>query len=360
MRSEEQLAESVGRFRESFWERRAADRPPVGVVRREVYMPSLYRREHGRRAELQPGDVGPHLAATDYEYAFARRAISCDDFIAFSAPWRGVPWLEAACGCPVRCAEGCLAPEPFVKSLDELAERPIPAENGWLACMERQTEQLLAAAPPDCWVSPTILRGCSDVLGAMRGQVGFFLDLNDSPDRIREIAGRVTRLLIDALDRHYALVPAKLGGFTHVFGYWAPGRTAAIQEDAMCMCAPEVYRDVFREHNAAVVQHLGDCVLFHMHSAGYQHLREVLAIPGLAGVQITMDPTGPAAADMLPVFREVLHQSRLILWAKQGCRGLVEVLRELPNDGLYVMVPDADITCDAEFREFATACWKSL
>jgi len=359
MRSDEQLAESVGRFQESFWQRRATDRPPVGVVRREVFMPSLYRREHLTRGELQPNDVGPQLAATDYEYGFAQRAVSCDDFIAFSAPWRGVPWLEAACGCPVRYAEGCLAPEAFVESLDELAELPIPAQNGWLACMERQTEQLLATVPPDCWISPTILRGCSDVLSALRGHVGFFLDLNDNSGRIREIAGRVNRLLIDALDCHYARVPAKLGGFTHVFGYWAPGRTAAIQEDAMCMCAPEVYRDVFREHNAAVVQHLGDCVIFHMHSGGFQHYREVLAIPGLAGVQVTVDPTGPALADMLPVLHEVLERSRLILWAKQGCRGLVEVLRHLPKDGLYVIVPDADITCDTAFREFIAAAWES-
>ena len=41
MRSEAQLTESIERFRESFWERRASDRPPLGVVRRDVYMPSL-------------------------------------------------------------------------------------------------------------------------------------------------------------------------------------------------------------------------------------------------------------------------------------------------------------------------------
>lgn len=357
MRSESQLTESIGLFREAFWERRPTDRPPLGVVRREVFMPSLYRREHVARGELQPHDVGPHLAASDYQFGFAERAVSCDDFIAFSAPWRGVPWLEACCGCRVLCAEGSLAPEAFVEALKQLAELPIPAENGWFACMERQTEQLLATAPPDCWISPTILRGCSDVLGAMRGQVGFFLDLNDNPELVRQIAGRVNRLLIDALDRHFSVVPPKLGGYTNVFGYWAPDKTAVIQEDGMCMCAAGVYREMFQEHNAEVVRHLGDSVFFHMHSAGFQHYREVLAIPGLAGIQMTMDPNGPAPADMLPVFREVLERSRLILWAKQGCRGLPEVLRQLPREGLYVIVPDADIASDAAFREFIRDCW---
>ena len=35
--------------------------------------------------------------------------------------------------------------------------------------LRRQTEQLAADPPRDCWISPTILRGASDVLAALRG-----------------------------------------------------------------------------------------------------------------------------------------------------------------------------------------------
>ncbi len=358
MRSEAQLTESIERFRESFWERWASDRPPLGVVRRDVYMPSLYRSQMLSGKDLQPEDVGPQTAMTDYEFGFAERAVSCDDFIAFSAAWRGVPWLEACCGCPVHCAEGSLASGAFVESLEQLAELPIPGDNGWFACLLQQTGQLLATASADCWISPTILRGCSDVLAAMRGQAGFFVDLCDNPELVGRVAGRVNRLLIDALDRHFAMVPPKLGGYGDIFGYWAPDKTIAIQEDNMCMCASGTYREVFWGHNAEVVRHLGPCVLFHMHSAGFQHYREVLALEGLAGIQMTMDPNGPALADMLPVLQDILEHSRLILWAKQGCQGLPEVLRRLPKDGLYVIVPDADIGSDAAFLELLRASWK--
>jgi len=359
MRSETQLIESIDRFKESFWERKPADRPPVGVVRRDVYMPGLYRRSFAARKALQPDDVDSNLAATDYEFGFARRKVSCDDFIAFNSAWRGVPWLEACCGCSVRVAEGSLAPEAFVGSLEQLAELPIPAHNCWLLRMEEQTRQLLKTAPADCWISPTILRGCSDVIAAMRGQVEFFMDIMNNPQQMHQAAGRINRLLIDVLDRHYAMVPPKLDGYGHIFGYWAPGKTIVIQEDAMCICDPQIYREVFLNYNADIVSHLGDYVLFHMHSIGYQHYRDVLRIPGLAGIQMTIDPNGPEISDMLPVFQEILEQSRLILWAKQGCQGLTDVLRKLPKEGLYVIVPDEDISSDSAFKEFIDTCWGS-
>ena len=72
------------------------------------------------------------------------RAVTCDDYMPFAAPWRGIPWLEAACGCPVRYSEGSLAPGHFVDSVDELDTFPIPAPNAWIDCMRRETERIQA------------------------------------------------------------------------------------------------------------------------------------------------------------------------------------------------------------------------
>jgi hypothetical protein len=32
-----------------------------------------------------------------------------------------------------------------------------------------------------------------------------------------------------------------------VFGYWEPGKIIAVQEDAMGLCFPEMYRDIFMQ-----------------------------------------------------------------------------------------------------------------
>jgi hypothetical protein len=276
----------------------------------------------------------------------------------FSAAWRAVPWLEVCCGCRALHSAGSLAPSHFVASLAELADAPIPADNGWLACLRRQTEHLAATLPADCWVSPTILRGPSDVLAAMRGLTGFYVDLYDDPSLVAAAAARVNELLIRAIDLHHEVVGPKLGGYVHIFGYWAPGPTYVIQEDAMGMCSPAAYRQVCFESNCNFVRHLGDHVFFHVHSTGFQHCRHVLDIPGLAGMEFTIEANGPFILDTVPVLREILERGRLILCIDHGFEHLPELLRQIPHDGLYLVINDRFIASEAAFRQFVRRNWR--
>ena len=96
-----------------------------------------------------------------------------------------------------------------------------------------------------------------------------------------------------------------------------------------------------------------------MHSTGFRHYREVLSIPGLAGVQMTIEANGPPLADMLPALREILDRSRLMLFADSRFEELPGILRKLPLAGLYLAVPDDCIRTDAEFRSFVEDHWRS-
>ncbi len=357
MKSPAQLAESIGRFQRAFWERRTVERPPVGVVNPEVFLPIRYALRSQPQV-VRPEHITPDAAQTDYEFAAANRRVTCDDWIPFVAPWRAVPWLEAACGCPVHCAAGSMAAGAFVDELETLANVPIPGDQDWLELMRRETTRLLAAAPDDCFVSPSILRGPSDVLGAMRGQDKFFCDLYDGMEAVAQAAGRVNQLLLEMLDRHFAAVPARHGGFGHIYGYWSPGPTIAIQEDALGQCSPAVFRDVFRQHNARLVEHLGPHVFFHLHSTGMWHWREVLAIEGLAGLQLTVEANGPQLAELVPVLREILETSRLILFVDHGFEQLPAALGQLPSAGLYLLLRDDQVRDDDEFRRFVATHWQ--
>ena len=215
----------------------------------------------------------------------------------------------------------------------------------------------MAGAPADCWISPTILRGLSDVLAALRGLENFYCDLYDDPRAVEQAAGRIQELLLAVLDQHFRSVPAKGGGYGHIFGYWAPGPTIAIQEDALGMCAPAVYRNHFQTFHAAIVQRLGRHVLFHLHSTGCRHWRDVLAVPGLAGLQLTVEANGPAPAELLPMLREILERSRLILSVDHGFAELPQLLRQLPREGLYVLTREEDVGTDDGFRQLLAACW---
>ncbi len=358
MRTESQLLESIQRFQASFWNKEQTCRPPVGIYDERVFLPINFLRRSFSCPTVSPDDVTEDRLMTEYEYCLRNPSVSCDDFIPFSAPWRGIPWLEAACGCTVRHAEGSLAPAHFVEAPEQLADLPIPATNGWLDCMQRATARLQTQQPSDCWISPSILRGPSDVLAAMRGMKDFYLDLHDNPQAIVDAAARVNDLLIKALDMHYSTIGPKLGGYGHIYGYWAPGKTIVIQEDVMGMCSPDMYRDLFMENNGEVVRHLGKHVIFHLHTTGYRHYKHVLNIPGIAGLEMALESIGPTALELVPVFREILEKSRLILNVGTGFEQLPEVLRHLPKEGLFLAIPDKYIHNDREFRDFTKAIWK--
>jgi hypothetical protein len=357
MKTDTQLAESIDRFRRVFWEKKPDGRPPVGVINTDVYLPVKYLRRPFPREHIVPEDVRPDQVMTDYEFAFAARPVNCDDWIPFAAPWRAIPWLEAWCGCPVRHAIGSLAPDPILDSLDALAAAPLPAQDQWFTCLRQQTEQLAADPPRDCWISPTILRGASDVLAALRGLTNFFCDLHDARELIDQAAARIQQLLLRALDLHFSLVKPKLRGYGHIFGYWAPGPTIAIQEDVLGLCHPAIYRDTFMKLSAQVVHHLGPHVLFHLHSTGYKHYEQVLQVPGLAGLQMTIEANGPPLAELVPVFRKILGRSRLLVFADHRYEELPAVLPRLPREGLYVVVPETYLRTEAEFGDFVKTHW---
>jgi hypothetical protein len=355
MKTASQLVESIERFQRVFWDKRSAGRPPVGVVNTDIYLPIKYLRRPLPREFVAPADLGTGGNLTDYQFAFADRPVNCDDWIPFAAPWRAIPWLEAWCGCPVQHARGSLKPAPSCHTAEALVN--LPAHDEWFTCLCQQTQNLLEALPDDCWVSPTILRGCSDVLGALRGLPNLYCDLYDAPELIDQAAARIQEHLRRALDQHFALVPPKRGGYGHIFGYWAPGPTIALQEDALGMCRPTVFRDIFQKYNADLVQHLGPYVLFHLHSTGFQHYRHVLEIPGLAGLQLTVEANGPPLLDMLPALQEILSRSRLLLFVDHRFDELPAVLPHLPHEGLYLVIPETCLDSDDAYRRFVSRFW---
>ncbi|MCC7175965.1 MAG: hypothetical protein IT159_12280 [Bryobacterales bacterium] len=350
MKSPGQLSESIERFRSGFWRREAVDRPPVSVIPAGAWLPIRLAREPIGRPRLLPEDVSERLARTDYEQSARERRVESDDFIPYAAAWRAIPWLEAMCGCPVRTSAGSLAPAPCVESPEDLEEAAVPADSGWVEALRRETARLCAAAPEDCWVSPTILRGASDVLAAMCGLDRFFLALHDNRPAVARAAARVNALHMNVLDTHFSLVQPRLGGHGHIFGFWAPGPATVIQEDALGMCSPAVYRDEFMPLSAQLVERLGRYVLFHLHSTGYRHYRHVLDVPGLAGLEITVEANGPPLRDMAPALGEILNRSRLILSVDGYFEQLPEVLRRLPRDGLYLIVSGEFVRSETEFK----------
>lgn len=357
MKHPDQVAESIDRFRRGLWSHESVPRPPVGITPERSWLPVKYLKAPFVKEEVTPEDVTRSLVRTDYEDASFGRRVFIDDWLQYNAPWRAVPWLEAISGCHVPYASGSLSGAHFVDHVEDLAALSVPADNDWLECLRSQTEELVATCPTDCFVSPSILRGHSDVIAALRGLTGFFLDLYDAPNLVTAALERVGSLVRDVLDMHFSLVPPKLGGYGHIFGYWAPGPTIAIQEDMMGLASPDLFGDLFLEHEVRLVEHLGPYTFFHVHSSGYAHYPHILNIPGLAGIQLVVEAKGPSLRSLVPVLQEILERTRLILYVDAYFDELVEVAGRLPRDGLYVIVSDKFVESEEAYRELLLRAW---
>ena len=125
----------------------------------------------------------------------------------------------------------------------------------------------------------------------------------------------------------------------------------------MGLCSPEVYRDHFMALDARIVQKLGPCTLFHLHTTGYQHYRHVLQIPGLDGLQFTVEANGPRLLDLAPVFREVLEQSRVIVFVDAQFEDVPALLRQIPHEGLYLVISDSFIPDEEAYQAFLAENW---
>jgi hypothetical protein len=60
--------------------------------------------------------------------------------------------------------------------------------------------------------------------------------------------------------------------------------------------------------------------------------------------------------DLLPVFREILERSRLMLFLDHRFEELPEVLLSLPREGLYLAVPETCVPTEQAFLDL-TKLW---
>ena len=350
MRSEAQLSESRERFARGFWAKERLDRPAVAVTSPGQWLPMEYLQAPLTEVRLRPTDVSGVARQTDVAYDQAHRRVWCDDWIPYNAPWRAVPWLEAICGCGVHVGGGAMSPLACVDSAAALAGAVLPARADWLASLWQETAQAQQATGAGAYVSPTILRGVSDVLAAMRGLTEFYCDVLTEPGAIGRAAELVNDVLIEVLKGHFSRVGDAGAGYGNVYGYWSPGPTVVLQEDALGMCSPATYAEMFAPLTAAVVAALGEQVLFHLHSTGCGHWREVLAVPALAGLELTLEANGPEPVALEPMLREILEQHRLILFIDGYFEESLALLRRLPREGLYVIVSSRDVPDEGAWR----------
>jgi DNA-binding FadR family transcriptional regulator len=331
------------RLHRMFWARESQPRPLASFRVGDFFFSRHFRAarsllEPGRAIEAAMLDVPAFMA--DYERMFAESEAVGQDGFWTGEPFTGIPWMEAMLGCPIRAGRESFTSRPWLQSPAEALERVVfDPESAWLKKYLEFTAALVQRSRGRYPVGMPIMRGPTDMLGALLGQQEMVLALMmEDPALMRRLVERVTRAFLAVIAAQNRLIPPFHGGtslgFYHV---WAPGPSIWFQDDLSAILSPNVYREFFLDSARMILEGVPHTAV-HLHPASFFILDELLTLDGLKVVQVNKDVGGPGVRDMLPVLSKIMQTRGLILWGDLTIDDLETIKRRLPCRGLCLHV----------------------
>jgi hypothetical protein len=280
-------------------------------------------------------DIAPYLA--DYERLYALQA-ACPGNMPYSATvFTGIPWMDAALGCPV-VADHDTGSCRSLPAVGPHAWPVIPAfspDNPWVDLCLRMTRALAAQAGGRCPLGTTLMRGICDVLGALLSLERLVFEMMDHPARMHALAAEVADYWIAFAQAQLEAMPLYQGGTGSLYGLWAPGGVVTLQEDNAALLSPRLYETFINPHDAAIAAAFDSCI-FHLHPARYIPYRPLLDSP-VSVVELHIDRGGPTARDLLPVYREIVAATPLMVWGDISEADMDVLLHEIGPEGVAIV-----------------------
>lgn len=327
----------------AFWNGEATDRPvwgiSIGFFANEIFPRVMARLGTG---PVCPDDIPVEELLQDCDDRYAAHQ-GLGDFPFTCAPFFALPWLEAVAGCPIMASPSSLWAEPCLVDWAAWQWDRAILENPWTQKLLQLMRALIEHSRGRFQVSPTLMRGPADILAAMRGATQFPLDMLDTPDlvvpalqRCAEIWRQVARAQLDA-------IPASRDGYLALdaaLRTWAPDKLLWLQEDAMSLLSPTLYRNYVWPLDARLSAAF-PCVAFHLHGSVLWAIDDVLRLPDVHVVELNLEAALCDVEGTFAGWKKIQRQKPLVIWrmfTDDFPSWLARVARELPATGLAIQV----------------------
>jgi hypothetical protein len=215
--------------------------------------------------------------------------------------------------------------------------------NPWTQKLLELMQALLEHSRGRFQVSPTLMRGPCDILAAMRGATQLPLDLLDTPDRVVPALERCADIWRQLARAQLDLIPPSGQGYMALdaaLRTWAPDKLLWLQEDAMSLLSPTLYRKYVCPLDARLSA-LFPCVAFHLHGSALWAVDEVLRLPGVDVVELNLEAAMCDVEGTFAGWRKIQQRKPLVIWRMMSAdfpSWLARVARELPARGLAIQV----------------------
>jgi len=334
---------------QAFLDRKRAARPllacTVGFNMRDQFPATAAGLPGGA---VSPDDIAIEPFLADCERLYELHRGLDDDFPFVAAPFIFVPWMEAIMGCPIHASETSMWAQSVIDSWDTWQpKRPTP-DNPWWRKLLELTAALVEHSAGRYPVAPTLMRGPSDIFSALRGAARFPLDFYDCPDRAHSLVELCADVWIEVGKTQLALIPESDTGYiagAHGFRVWAPEKVIWLQEDAMALLSPPIFRKHILPQDrriAAQFPYTG----FHLHGSALWAIRDLVSAPEIRIIELNHES---ARADVEGTFAgcHLIQQHKpAVIWKQfdsDSWPWLDRILAEFPADGLSLQLTIEDV-----------------
>ncbi len=335
------------RRHQAFWAKEPVERPLIGVrigdyLFADKFQAALPMLQEGKK--ILPDMLEVDRFLDDYERMYQESLETGQDAFWSADPFTAIPWMEAILGCEIRASEASMTSVPCLNDLRDIDRIALDEDhNPWLAKYLEFVEKLTRHSAGRFPVGQPIMRGTSDMMGALRGQTNLVFDCVDHPEQLRQLGRKVTEIFRTVIRKHHERTTAFRGGYAMGFYHlWCPGPCLWFQEDLAALISPALYRKYIYDLNTALCRGYA-YTLCHIHPTSFFILDDLLRIEGLKTIEINKDIGGPSIEEMLPEFQKALRQKRLVIWGDLDQHDLDVILAELPYDGLYLHIVAANV-----------------
>jgi len=334
--------------------KRLNKRPLIGFFVGSEY--PLFRYESSRSLPvdrpLLPEDFNVDGYIEDSNRLFDINEECGGDFIWSASAFWGIPWLEAAIGCPIYAnhSTGSIHSELKDNFTDADSIPDFDENSPWIVKLEEFLNKLSLSSRGKWPISVTRMRGISDLLSTLYGGENFIFAMMEKPDEVKEVCQKLTEYWIDFGKFQLERIPLFHGGIgSFYYNMWAPEGTIWHQEDAAALLSPKLYNEFIRPCDERIVKSFPGCII-HQHSKGYVPTEAYINM-GMTALEMHIDEGGPSAEELYETHMKILKKKPLLIWGKMTNKDIEWIFKKLPYSGLAVQIVVSGREEAAEYLE---------
>ena len=198
-------------------------------------------------------------------------------------------------------------------------------------------------------VAPTLMRGPADMLAALRGPTQFCLDFLDTPELVGPALDECARIWETIAQAQLALIPHSAAGYLAgdaALRVSAPDKVLWLQEDAMSLLSPPLYRDYILPVDDRL-SNMFPCVAFHLHGSALWAIDDLVKLSGVDVIELNLEAANCDVEGTFAGWKQIQVHKPVIMWRMFGedfDAWFARVRREFSATGLSVQVSVKDQT----------------